>query len=77
MASKACPTHAESEDTLPTEYSIYGPSLNVDALLSRSRPRGTHSVWRKGEVTELVRPRHQVLLFGCSKECHQGHSSGP
>jgi hypothetical protein len=53
MASKACTPQAESEDTLPTEYSIYGPQLNVDALLRRSRPRGEHSVWRRGETTEF------------------------
>lgn len=42
--------------TPPERYSVHyrisGPSLDVDALLAVSRPRGAHEVWHRGDVLD-------------------------
>lgn len=52
MAEGPCTPYGEPEDTLSTEYSIYG-AFDVDALLAKARPRGKILVWRRGETTEF------------------------
>ena len=53
MKQRVCVPWAQSEDGLPTEYSIYGSPLDVDALLKKARPRGQLRVWRQGDAAEF------------------------
>lgn len=54
MTERVCVPYGESEDTLPTEYSIYG-ILDVDDLLAKAKPKGKITVWRENDDTEFGR----------------------
>jgi hypothetical protein len=53
MRQRLCMPWSESADILPTEYSVYGTPLDVDALLKIARPRGRFRVWREGKASEF------------------------
>jgi hypothetical protein len=42
------------EHQLVTSYTVWGPTLNLDRLLTRAPPKGRHSTWRRGEVESSV-----------------------
>jgi hypothetical protein len=35
---------------LVTLYTLWGPTLDLDRLLARGRPKGRYDTWRRGEV---------------------------
>jgi hypothetical protein len=54
-----------------THYSVYGRTLDVDALLAVAQPVGPFGVWRRGEENAI---RHRAVTSGIDIQISRGRS---
>ena len=63
-----------AEDQLVTTYTVWGRTLDIDRLLTRARPKGRHSQWRRGEVESgfpaVTSGLSMVVARGASAAAH-------
>lgn len=55
-----------------THYSLYGATLDVDALLARAKPKRRAEVWRRGEAS-LLGKKH--VTSGVQIQLSEGRST--
>jgi hypothetical protein len=63
-----------AEQRLVTLYSVWGPTLNIDRLLARERPKGRYSTWRRGDTeygsAAITSGLSMIVGGGASSEAH-------